>query len=541
MNTQVAFPHKKDNYQKVGSWILESQITDGSATKVFRVKCSRTQREGALKLFKSHSEGFSLAQNEIRALQIEHPNLPVLLDSGITPEGLSFLVTEYVQGPNLEEILKQMGNLPAQDAVTIARCLASALELTHSQGILHRDLKPSNIIIPDHRGISGVVLLDFSLAGTLQSESQKTQAGQFFGTPNYMSPEQLHRAPQTRATDVWGLGVLLYEMLFAHTPFEREQIAQTVYAIAGETPKLPSSDPWQLNDILLRCLAKQPNERYSSIGELERELHTWQNERINCENEAPPMPAPAVTYHETVSPHPDEPIDTPGQVEGSAPLGPRPINRKKRLTIVLSFATVFLALSIGIATVVLLKGETSSSAGSPAPAAPLPNANPPDGSSSSPATPTTAPKAPFPLWAYSLPFIVAIVIWLSVRKLLGQISSPNTASPRKFQNLSSQERRQELTRNLGFAADEMIAMCQGDAPANFMALSLGLALQDYREENEPQNRAAALDQAVKLLELLQQRVPNTLAPWYVRYNQLLAFGISLAGLILTLMGMLLPR
>ena len=186
MDTQITTPSKSHAPAQIGRWLLQNEIAEGAATLVYRVICSETQQDGVLKVFKVYADGHTLLQNEVQALELIHPNLPVLLDSGVSADGRYFLVTEYIQGPNLKEVLGRMGTLPPKDAVTIIERLASALDLAHSAGILHRDLKPSNIIIPDQMGLEGVALLDFSLAGTLEAQSQQTRAGEFFGQSTTM-------------------------------------------------------------------------------------------------------------------------------------------------------------------------------------------------------------------------------------------------------------------------------------------------------------------------------------------------------------------
>ena len=200
--------------------------------------------------------------NEVRmARQIAHPAVCRVYDIG-EEEGQPFLTMEYVDGEDLASLLRRIGRLPADKAVDIARQLCAGLAAAHDKGVLHRDLKPDNVML-DGRG--KVRITDFGLAGlaeTIQREDVRS------GTPAYMSPEQLAGREVTVASDVYALGLVLYELFTGRKPFEGRTLAELMRKHEETTPADPSSlvqeiDP-AVERVILRCLEKDPRLRPSS-------------------------------------------------------------------------------------------------------------------------------------------------------------------------------------------------------------------------------------------------------------------------------------
>jgi hypothetical protein len=163
------------------------------------------------------------------------------------------------------------------DALTTALAVARALSAAHSQGVIHRDVKPANIIIPASEGrllAEQSRLIDFGVFGFLDSDSQKTVSGQIYGTPSYMSPEQIKGQPQSPAADVYGLGAVLYEMIFGCRPYQaRDIIAVIEKTLAGELRFPPTPEcPEDVRDFLRRCLAADESRRPASGREAAEEL-----------------------------------------------------------------------------------------------------------------------------------------------------------------------------------------------------------------------------------------------------------------------------
>jgi eukaryotic-like serine/threonine-protein kinase len=200
--------------------------------------------------------------NEVKiARQISHPNVCRVYDVGEV-EGHHFLSMEYVDGEDLASLLRRIGRLPQDKAIQIARQLCAGLFAAHEQGVLHRDLKPANLML-DGRG--RVRITDFGLAG-LADDSEKT--GGPAGTPGYMAPEQLAGAGASIRSDLYALGLVLYEIFTGQTAFKATTMAELVRLQKETTPTSPSSliegfDP-AVERVILRCLEKDPRGRPAS-------------------------------------------------------------------------------------------------------------------------------------------------------------------------------------------------------------------------------------------------------------------------------------
>ncbi len=201
-------------------------------------------------------------RNEVRtARQVSHPNVCRVYDVG-TVDGHLFLSMEYVDGEDLGSLLRRIGRLPADKAVEIARRLCAGLAAAHEKGVLHRDLKPTNVML-DGRG--QVLLTDFGLAGLAdQIEGAEVRSG----TPAYMAPEQLAGKEVTVKSDIYALGLVLYEIFTGKRPFEANTLQDLVRARSETTPVSPSSlvrelDP-AVERVILRCLQSEPAHRPSS-------------------------------------------------------------------------------------------------------------------------------------------------------------------------------------------------------------------------------------------------------------------------------------
>jgi predicted Ser/Thr protein kinase len=201
---------------------------------------------------------------ELRAARrIAHPNVCRMWDVD-EHEGAAFLTMEFVDGESLADLLKRMGRLPLEKAVDVARQVCAGLRATHEEGILHRDLKPGNVMI-DGRG--RVRIVDFGIA-RLAGESQGSEA--VLGTPGYMSPEQLRGSDATTRSEIYVLGLLLYQLFTGRRPFEAGTLDELRRLQAEETPPRPRSlverlDP-AIDRVIMQCLARDPERRPSSVG-----------------------------------------------------------------------------------------------------------------------------------------------------------------------------------------------------------------------------------------------------------------------------------
>src|SRR3954447_15501262 len=199
---------------------------------------------------------------------IDHPNvIPVYAAGEI--DGQLYLATRYVDGTDLQQLLRRDGPLPPERAADVVHQVAEALDAAHAAGLVHRDVKPANVLMSGPH----VYLSDFGLTRPVETEASLTDTDERLGTVDFMSPEQLRGQRADARSDVYALGCLLYTVLTGSPPFHRATAAATITAHL-ELPPPRASDhsgvPDELDDVLARALAKEPAARYPSAGDLGR-------------------------------------------------------------------------------------------------------------------------------------------------------------------------------------------------------------------------------------------------------------------------------
>jgi formylglycine-generating enzyme required for sulfatase activity/dienelactone hydrolase len=270
---------------RLGPYEILGPIGAGGMGDVYRARDTRLGRRVAIKLirdeFAQHDEFRQRFEREARTISaLNHPHVCALYDVG--EQGPSpYLVMEYVEGETLAAMLAR-GPLPLELALRYAAQIADALAAAHAIGVIHRDLKPANLMIT----AAGIKVLDFGLAKHTHAITSDEETGavsapatrtdQVVGTVAYMSPEQADGRLVDAHSDVFSLGVVLYEMLAGTPPFRGDTTLSTLAAILRETPQSPRKTrheiPIRLEQIVLRCLEKRPDARWSSAAELRREL-----------------------------------------------------------------------------------------------------------------------------------------------------------------------------------------------------------------------------------------------------------------------------
>jgi serine/threonine-protein kinase len=297
----------------IGSYRLIDRLGAGGMGEVWRAEDTRLLREVAIKILSERiandPEWKARFLREARTIaQMNHPNIATIYSIEQEAEKL-FIVMELVEGESLATVLAK-GALPAPEAVRIIRHVAEALAEAHEKGVVHRDVKPDNVIV----GKRGTKVLDFGIAKQLVSTTDSptlTQAGLIVGTPFYMSPEQALGRPVDARSDLFSLGVVLYEALAGKRPFEGESVTETMMNIimqeapdlAVTVPSLPSS----LVDVVNRALQKKPERRFGSAGEMVDALA-----RVDFKPAAKAPPKPAKVDAPTVTmPSAPQPAMTP--------------------------------------------------------------------------------------------------------------------------------------------------------------------------------------------------------------------------------------
>ncbi len=198
---------------------------------------------------------------------LSHRNIVTIYDVG-QENDRHFLVMEYLEGQSLRDVLQMQGALPLKETLEIALQLCDALGYAHSRGVVHRDVKPDNVhILP-----GGIVkLTDFGIA-RITAEPSITSQGQVFGTPSYMSPEQVASHTVDHRTDLFSMGITLYEMLSGRKPFTGDSVITITYNIMNMQPTMPVGVPGPLQQILQRSLSKDPNLRYQNAAMMAADL-----------------------------------------------------------------------------------------------------------------------------------------------------------------------------------------------------------------------------------------------------------------------------
>jgi serine/threonine protein kinase len=272
----------------LGPYQLLQEIARGSCGIVYRAWQPGLERLVAVKVlrpeFSCRLEARQRFCHEARVMAtLQHPNILPIHDIGES-EGLIYFSMAFAGGGSLARRLAgtngdTAARLPPRAAAALIETVARAVQYAHDQGVIHRDLKPSNILFGDQgRPLVG----DFGLARLTGVQEGPEGMGQLVGTPAYMAPEQVSGVdqPLTRRTDVWALGVILYECLSGRRPFGGENLAALQQAVCGAEPPLlsralPDLDP-RLERICLHCLAREPERRYALALDLAEDLRRWQ-------------------------------------------------------------------------------------------------------------------------------------------------------------------------------------------------------------------------------------------------------------------------
>lgn len=263
--------------ERLGRYRILRRIGRGASATVYEALDTRMGRRVAVKVLQIDPD----LSAERRTAQVErfdrearviahlsHPNIVFVYDVG-EDDGRHYLVMELLEGVTLRERLAEGGPIAPDEAMSIVDQMALALDATHAEGIVHRDIKPSNVVmLPDGR----VKMLDFGIARS-GDDISVTHTGVVIGSPAYMSPEQGRGESVSPASDIWSLGALVYEMLVGRPAFSGPSVVAVLHQIAYDQPPPLRGDIVGAGSVISRAMAKLPDLRYPSAGELAADLH----------------------------------------------------------------------------------------------------------------------------------------------------------------------------------------------------------------------------------------------------------------------------
>src|SRR5580765_659319 len=258
-----------------GRYKVVRKLGTGGMANVYLAEDQELGRRVAIKMLDDrHAQDEQFVERFRReaknAAGLSHPNVVSIYDRG-QAEGTYYIAMEYLEGRTLKELLVARGPTPIPVAIDYARQILAALGFAHRHGVVHRDIKPHNVAVgPDGR----IKVMDFGIARA--GTSQMTETGSIIGTAQYLSPEQAKGAPVGPASDIYSVGIVLYEMLTGSVPFTGDTPLEIAMKHLSATPLPPSEKrhevPPEIDAIVLRALAKDPTARYQSAEEMDADL-----------------------------------------------------------------------------------------------------------------------------------------------------------------------------------------------------------------------------------------------------------------------------
>jgi eukaryotic-like serine/threonine-protein kinase len=257
-----------------GRYRILRKLGSGGMANVYLAEDEELGRRVAIKILNDRYANDELFIERFRreaksAAALSHPNIVSIYDRG-QAEGTYYIAMEVIEGRSLKELILTRGPLPLGQAIAYTLEMLEALRFAHRHGIIHRDVKPHNILVGERLKVT-----DFGIARA--GASQMTEAGSIMGTAQYLSPEQARGAPVTASSDLYSVGIVLYEMLTGKVPFSGDSAIEIAMKHLNELPKPPSKIrpevPEELDHVVLRALSKAPEDRYQSAEEFAEDLH----------------------------------------------------------------------------------------------------------------------------------------------------------------------------------------------------------------------------------------------------------------------------
>ena len=303
----------------------------------------------------------------VAAARLNHPNIVSTFDTG-DDDGTAYIVMELVDGTNLRSLIDERGGLPVADVLRIGRQVADALDAAHRAGLVHRDVKPANVLVPapTERGASPVKVTDFGIAKASGSD-ELTRTGTVMGTARYLAPEQVNGRSADARTDVYALGLLLYEMCCGHPPFGGDTDIATAMArlttapppIRAERPDVPPA----LDDLVHRCLARDPAQRYASAAALREAIDAVARPGSAAPPAArdaarPATSAPPATTRPAASPSRVTPAPTPTPTPTRRPTPTPAPTRRRRWSWLWIVLVLLIAAAAGVGAYLIVRDQS---------------------------------------------------------------------------------------------------------------------------------------------------------------------------------------
>ena len=262
-----------------GRYRMDAVLAEGGMATVFRAWHCLLEQPVALKMLRpEYCSAPEIAQrflDEARAVaRLRSKHAVRVMDFGGTADGNRYMVLELLNGKDLQQLLTQQGALPVERAVGFVLQAAEAVAEAHATGLVHRDIKPANLFLAKEDGSEIIKVIDFGICKSLCRKSEyRTLSKSYLGSPQYMSPEQIQSAASVDTrTDIWSLGVVLYELLTGRPPFRAATLPALCASVMTETPIWPEQLPRELGRIVMRCLAKKREDRYATVAGLAADL-----------------------------------------------------------------------------------------------------------------------------------------------------------------------------------------------------------------------------------------------------------------------------
>ena len=341
-----------------GRYELEQLVGTGGMSSVYRAHDRLLERRVALKILHgslaADDETVQRFRSEARAAaQLSHPNIVTVIDRG-EDDGRQFIVFEYVSGENLKDLVERTGPLPLRRALELAIQVGRGLAFAHQQGLVHRDVKPQNVLL---NGDGKAKVTDFGIARSLEVAHGLTQTGTILGSSNYIAPEQARGERVDEKSDVYGFGIVLYELLTGEVPFPADNfVAAAMRHVNDPVPSVLARRPevpLRLASAIESAMAKDPADRFGSMAELVAELEACLAE-LGGDSSRDPT---------TIVRNPVVPVSRHAPTQIRAPAAPPPRARRRRPRLLVAvIAVVAVGVGLGIAAV-LTRGSSDGEAG----------------------------------------------------------------------------------------------------------------------------------------------------------------------------------